>query len=72
MGLRFVDGIPQPLVMRLDGGWVPVDVTGEAAPETGGDQLLGVTGELGDFRAVGIRDEVDAFASLAAAGICTG
>ena len=72
VGLRFVDGIPQPLVVRLDGGWVPVDVTGETAPETGGDQLLGVTGELGDFRAVGIRDEVDAFGSLAAAGTCTG
>ena len=71
VGLRFVDGIPQPLVVRLDGGWVPVDVTGETAPETGGDQLLGVTGELGDFRAVGIRDEVDAFGSLAAAGTCT-
>ena len=49
-----------------------MDVTGEAAPETGGDQLLGVTGELGEFRAVGIRDEVDAFASLSAAGTCTG
>jgi hypothetical protein len=71
-GLRFVDGIPQPLVVRLDGGWVPVDVTGETAPETGGDQLLGVTGELGDFRAVGIRDEVDAFGSLTAAGTCSG
>jgi hypothetical protein len=72
VGLRFVDGVPEPLVARLDGGWVPVDVSGETAPETGGDQLLGVTGELGNFRAVGIRDEVDAFASLAAAGTCTG
>ncbi len=72
VGLRFVDGIPTPLVLRYDGGWVPVDVSGETAPETGGDQLLGVTGELGDFRAVGIRDEVDAFGSLTAAGTCTG
>jgi hypothetical protein len=72
VGFRFVDGIPSPLVARYDGGWVPVDVTGETAPETGGDQLLGITGELGDFRAVGIRDEVDAFASLAVAGSCTG
>ncbi len=72
-GLRFSGGIPQPLVARLaSGGWTPIDVTGETAPETGGDQLLGVTGELGDFRAVGIRDEVDAFASLTAAGTCTG
>ena len=72
VGLRFADGIPQPLVVRLDGGWAPVPVEGETAPETGGDQLLGVTGEPGDFRAVGIRDEVDAFGSLAAAGTCTG
>lgn len=72
VGLTFDDGIPQPLVARLEQGWTAMDVTGEAAPETGGDQLLGVTGELGDFRAVGIRDEVDAFASLSAAGTCTG
>jgi hypothetical protein len=51
---------------------VPVDVSGETAPETGGDQLLGITGELGSFRAVGIRDEVDAFASLAVGGACAG
>jgi hypothetical protein len=72
VGLTFADGIPQPLVARYDGGWTPIDVTGEPAPETGGDQLLGVTGELGAFRAVGIRDETDAFASLSAAGTCTG
>ncbi len=72
VGLTFSDGIPQPLVARLDHGWTPIEVTGERAPETGGDQLLGVTGELGAFRAVGIRDEVDAFASLSAAGTCTG
>jgi hypothetical protein len=72
VGLTFADGIPQPLVARYDGGWTPIDVTGDRAPETGGDQLLGVTGELGAFRAVGIRDETDAFASLGAAGTCTG
>jgi hypothetical protein len=72
VGLTFADGIPEPLVARYDGGWTSIDVTGERAPETGGDQLLGVTGELGDFRAVGIRDETDAFASLSAAGTCTG
>jgi hypothetical protein len=72
VGLTFSDGIPQPLVARFDRGWTPIQVTGEPAPETGGDQLLGVTGELGAFRAVGIRDEVDAFASLSAAGTCTG
>ncbi len=71
-GLTFNDGIPQLLVARLDHGWTPIDVTGEPAPETGGDQLLGVTGEPGSFRAVGIRDEVEAFASLSAAGTCTG
>lgn len=72
VGLRTDDEIPQPLVARLDGGWLPVDVTGEAAPASGGDQLLGITGELGTFRAVGIRDEVDAFGSLAVAGTCSG
>jgi hypothetical protein len=73
VGLSFSDGIPQPLVLRLDQDrWSPIEVTGEPAPETGGDQLLAVTGELGDFRAVGIRDAVDAFASLTAAGTCTG
>jgi hypothetical protein len=72
VGLTFVDGIPQPLVVRYDAGWTPIDVRGELAPETGGDQLLGVTGELGAFRAVGIRDATDAFTSLSAAGTCTG
>jgi hypothetical protein len=72
VGFRSSDGIPQPLVVRLDGGWTPVDVTGETAPQPGGDQLLGVTGELGDYRAVGIRDEVDAFGSFSVAGTCTG
>jgi len=72
VGLRFADGIPQPLVVRLDTGWTPIDVTGEPAPDPGGDQLLGVTGELGVFRAVGVRDDGDAFASLTAAGTCTG
>jgi len=72
VGLRSDEGIPQPLVVRFDDGWKPIDVGGERAPETGGDQLLGVTGELGDFRAVGIRDDVDAFASLSADGSCAG
>jgi hypothetical protein len=70
-GFRSSDGIPQPLIVRLDGGWTPIGVTGETAPESGGDQLLGLTGELDDYRAVGIRDEVDAFGSLAVAGTCT-
>jgi len=72
VGMRFDGDIPQPLVARLDQGWTPVDVSGEPATEPGGDQFLGVTGELGDVRAVGIRDESDAFASLSAAGTCTG
>jgi len=71
VGTRFVDGVPVPTVMRLSShGWVPVDVAGESAPETGGDQLLGVTGEAGSFLAVGIRDATDAFASLVATGAC--
>jgi hypothetical protein len=72
VGLTFNDAIPQALVARFDQGWTPIDVTGEPAPEPGGDQLLGVAGELGSFRAVGIRDETDAFASVTAAGACTG
>ena len=73
VGLRFADGIPVPIAMRLvSDGWIPVDVTGEAAPETGGDQLLGITGELGSFLAVGVRDATDAFASLVAGGECLG
>ena len=72
VGMRFADGIPQPLVVRLDTGWTPIDVTAEPAPDPGGDQLLAVTGELGAFRAVGVRDDGDAFASLNAAGTCTG
>lgn len=71
VGLTFDDGIPQPLVARFDQRWTTVDVSGEPAPEPGGDQLLGVTGELGGFRVVGIRDETDAFASVTAAGTCT-
>ena len=70
VGLTFSDGIPQPLVVRLDQGWRPVDLSGEASPASGGDQLLGVTGEFGRFSAVGVRDDVDAFASLAASGAC--
>jgi hypothetical protein len=58
--------------MRLAHGWMRVDVGGEPAPETGGDQLLGVTGELGSFLAVGIRDATDAFASLVVGGDCAG
>jgi hypothetical protein len=72
VGLRFADGIPTPTVVRLSGGWVPVAVAGEPAPEPGGDQLLGVTGELGAFLAVGIRDSTDSFASLMVAGDCAG
>jgi hypothetical protein len=71
VGLTFSDGIPHPLIVLLDHGWTPIDTTGELAPEPGGDQLLGVTGELGAFRAVGIRDETDAFGSLVAAASCT-
>ena len=73
VGLRFADGIPVPIVVRLtSGGWIPVDVTGEAAPETGGDQLLCITGELGSFLAVGVRDATEAFASLLVGGECLG
>jgi hypothetical protein len=73
VGGRSEDGVPVPTVMRFSQhGWVPLDVTGEAAPETGGDQLLGVTGEAGSFLAVGIRDATDAFSSLVVTGSCVG
>jgi hypothetical protein len=72
VGMRFEDGVPVPTVQRLtEHGWAPVEVSGEPAPETGGDQLLGVTGETGSFLAVGIRDATEAFASLVATGECT-
>jgi hypothetical protein len=71
VGMRFVDGVPTPMVLDLHSGWSPVAVTGEPAPETGGDQLLGVTGEPGSFLAVGVRDATDAFASLAVGGRCS-
>jgi hypothetical protein len=71
VGTRFVDGVPQPVVVPLTGeGSIPLEVTGEAAPETGGDQLLGITGDGGSILAVGIRDATDAFASLVVAGDC--
>lgn len=70
VGLRFVGGVPVPNAMRLGDGWVLIDVTGEPAPETGGDQLLGITGEPGSFLAVGVRDATDAFASLVVGGDC--
>jgi hypothetical protein len=73
VGARFEDDVPVPTVMRLsERGWVPLEVSGEAAPETGGDQLLGVTGEAGSFIAIGIRDATDAFASLVVTGSCLG
>jgi hypothetical protein len=72
VGARLADGVPVPIVMRLSDGWIPVDVAGDAAPETGGDQLLGITGELGSYLAVGIRDATEAFASLAVTGDCVG
>jgi hypothetical protein len=72
VGTRFVDGVPTPMAVRLQEGWRPIDLTGEAAPETGGDQLLGITGEPGSFLAVGIRDGTDAFGSLVVTGACLG
>jgi hypothetical protein len=73
VGARFVDGVPVPIAVRLTThGWAALDLTGEAAPETGGDQLLSVTGEAGAFLAVGIRDATDAFASLVVTGDCVG
>jgi hypothetical protein len=60
------------MAVRLQEGWRPIDLTGEAAPETGGDQLLEITGEPGSFLAVGIRDGTDAFGSLVVTGACLG
>jgi hypothetical protein len=72
VGMRFVDGVPTPIAVRLQEGWRPIDLTAESAPETGGGQLLGITGEPGSFMAVGVRDATDAFTSLVVAGACRG
>ena len=73
VGTRFDDsGVPRALVVRWADGWTPIDVTGEPAPDPGGDQLLSITGELGAFRAVGIRDTTEGFGSLVVDGTCAG
>ena len=72
VGTRFDEtGVPRALVLRWANGWTPVEVTGEPAPDPGGDQLLSVTGELGSFRAVGIRDTTEGFGALVVDGACT-
>ena len=73
VGTRFDEtGVPRALVVRWADGWTPIDVTGEPAPDPGGDQLLSITGELGAFRAVGIRDTTEGFGSLVVDGTCAG
>jgi hypothetical protein len=73
VGTRFDEtGVPRALVVRWANGWTPIDVTGEPAPDPGGDQLLSITGELGAFRAVGIRDTTEGFGSLVVDGTCGG
>jgi hypothetical protein len=72
VGTRFDDtGVPQAFVARWDAGWTPIAV-GDPSVEPGGDQLTAITGELGSFLAVGIRDTPDAFGSLVVTGTCTG
>jgi hypothetical protein len=73
VGTRFDEaGVPRALVVRWADGWTPIEVTGEPAPDPGGDQLLSITGELGAFRAVGIRDTTEGFGSLVVDGACAG
>jgi hypothetical protein len=73
VGTRFDEaGVPRALVVRWADGWTPIGVTGEPAPDPGGDQLLSITGELGAFRAVGIRDTTEGFGSLVVDGACVG
>ena len=73
VGTRFDEtGVPRALVVRWANGWTPIEVTGEPAPDPGGDQLLSITGELGAFRAVGIRDTTEGFGSLVVDGTCAG
>ncbi len=73
VGTRFDEtGVPRGLVVRWANGWTPIEVTGEPAPDPGGDQLLSITGELGAFRAVGIRDTTEGFGSLVVDGTCAG
>ena len=72
VGTRFDDtGVPQALVVRWNEGWTPISL-GVPSLEPGGDQLLAITGELGSFLAVGIRDTTDGFGSLAVDGTCAG
>ena len=73
VGTRFDEtGVPRALVVRWANGWTPIEVSGEPAPDPGGDQLLSITGELGAFRAVGIRDTTEGFGSLVVDGTCAG
>ncbi|MEP6757923.1 MAG: hypothetical protein ABJB55_01860 [Actinomycetota bacterium] len=65
-------GVPRALLVRWDNGWTPVDIAGDPAPDPGGDQLLAITGELGSFLAVGIRDTTEGFGSLVVTGTCRG
>ena len=74
VGTRFDEtGVPQALAVRWEqgDGWTPIPV-GDPSIEPGGAQLLAITGELGSFLAVGIRDTPDAFGSLVVTGTCTG
>jgi hypothetical protein len=64
-------GLPAPLAVSYRDGWQPIDLgTTPAAP--GGGQLLGVTGEAGDFLGVGLHGLETGFGSLLVAGACGG
>jgi len=70
VGLRDDDsGLPTAIAMSYQGGWQPIDI-GAPPVAPGGAQLLGVTGEGGDFLAVGIQGIETGFGSMFITGAC--
>jgi hypothetical protein len=70
VGLRDDDsGLPTAIAMSYQHGWQPINL-GATPLAPGGAQLLGVTGEGGDFLGVGIQGIETGFGSVLATGAC--
>ena len=70
VGLRDDDsGLPTAIAMSYQDGWQPIDL-GATPLAPGGAQMLGVTGEGGDFLGVGIQGIETGFGSMLATGAC--
>jgi hypothetical protein len=63
-------GLPTPLAVSYQDGWQPMDL-GATSVAPGGGQLLGLTGEAGDFLGVGIAGTDTGFGSLFVTGACS-